>query len=159
MSEKQLEKQPEKSTELETPDSKKDESAPTKTEEIVKVVARVIASEFSGPIPPPNIIEGYEKVLPGSADRILKMAEEQSEHRQEMEKIAVNAESRDSLLGIVCALILALACLITAAIIVFMVPTAAGATFAAVLGAGGIGSIIGVFLTNTRRNRKSDSGK
>ena len=55
-------------------------------EQVRQVVAEVIRSEFSGPIPPPNIIKGYEEVLPGSADRILAMAEKQSNHRQEMEK-------------------------------------------------------------------------
>lgn len=44
---------------------------------INQVIAK-IQSEYSGPIPPPNIIKGYEQVLPGSADRILKMAEKQS---------------------------------------------------------------------------------
>ncbi len=29
----------------------------------------------SGPIPPPGMLRGYEDVLPGSADRILSMAE------------------------------------------------------------------------------------
>ena len=40
----------------------------------------------SGPIPPPSMMEQYEGTLPGSADRILKMAENQSEHRQSLEK-------------------------------------------------------------------------
>jgi len=31
--------------------------------------------EFSGPIPPPAVMDGYEKVLPGAAERILKMEE------------------------------------------------------------------------------------
>ena len=43
--------------------------------ETKKVIAEVIQGEFSGPIPPPSIIEGYERVLPGSADRIITMAE------------------------------------------------------------------------------------
>ena len=30
---------------------------------------------FSGPIPPPGMMRDYENVLPGSADRILTMAE------------------------------------------------------------------------------------
>ena len=38
-----------------------------------------------GPIPPASEFAKYEKVLPGSADRILKMAEKQSSHRQNME--------------------------------------------------------------------------
>ena len=53
--------------------------------EIKKVVMEMAKAEFSGPIPPPSIIEGYERVLPGSADRIISMAEKQSEHRQKME--------------------------------------------------------------------------
>ncbi len=32
--------------------------------------------QYSGPIPHPSIVERYERTLPGSADRILSMAEE-----------------------------------------------------------------------------------
>lgn len=67
---------------------------------IRKVVAQVIESEFSGPIPPPNIMRGYEEILPGAADRILSMAERQSQHRQDMEKKIVEAEARDSYHGV-----------------------------------------------------------
>jgi uncharacterized membrane protein len=38
-----------------------------------------VAMAFSGPVPPPSIMEGWERVLPGSADRILKMAEKQQD--------------------------------------------------------------------------------
>lgn len=34
-------------------------------------------SIFSGPIPSPEILERYEKLLQGSADRILTMAEKE----------------------------------------------------------------------------------
>jgi len=40
----------------------------------------------SGPIPHPIILRQYEELLPGAADRIIKMAEKQAEHRQELEK-------------------------------------------------------------------------
>jgi uncharacterized membrane protein len=33
-------------------------------------------SQYSGPIPPPESLEYYENILPGAADRILRMAEE-----------------------------------------------------------------------------------
>ena len=55
-------------------------------EHVRQVVTQVIQSEFSGPLPPPNIIKGYEDILPGAADRILSMAENQAKHRQEIEK-------------------------------------------------------------------------
>ena len=37
---------------------------------------------FQGPIPPPNVLEAYERLVPGAAERILKMAENQAAHRQ-----------------------------------------------------------------------------
>lgn len=58
-----------------------------KNEEVKQVVKTVIQEiEFSGPMPPPNILSGYEKILPGAADSILTMTETQSRHRQQMEK-------------------------------------------------------------------------
>lgn len=51
-------------------------------EKKVKFIKKLaISQEFSGPVPPPDILEGYEKCLPGSADRILAMAEKEQSHR------------------------------------------------------------------------------
>ena len=71
----------------------------------------VAAASFhhSGPIPDPMTLERYDSLLPGAADRIIRMAEEQSAHRKEMEKIVVKSRTRDSLLGIISGFILALA--------------------------------------------------
>ena len=54
---------------------------------------------FIGPIPPPDVMEQYEKTLPGSADRILKMAENQSKHRQSLEKQRLFFSNREVHLG------------------------------------------------------------
>lgn len=40
---------------------------------------------FSGPLPPPEMLAQYEAVLSGGADRIVKMAEDQSSHRRRLE--------------------------------------------------------------------------
>jgi uncharacterized membrane protein len=40
---------------------------------------------WSGPIPPPSAMEGYERAMPGSVDRIIGMAERQASHRQSIE--------------------------------------------------------------------------
>lgn len=40
---------------------------------------------MSGPLPPPQQLMGYEQVLPGSAERIIRMAEEQAAHRRGLE--------------------------------------------------------------------------
>ena len=56
----------------------------------------VISQEFkfAGPIPPPGLLEAYEKVLEGSADRILKRAESQTTHRQSMEQQSLSLEKQ-----------------------------------------------------------------
>jgi len=38
-------------------------------------------TSFSGPIPPPDMLERYEKALPGSADRIVAIAENEQKIR------------------------------------------------------------------------------
>ncbi|WP_278925353.1 DUF2335 domain-containing protein [Staphylococcus auricularis] len=54
------------------------------------LIRDIIASEVSltksGPLPDPKDFEEYEEVLPGSADRIVKMAEKNQSHRIEIEK-------------------------------------------------------------------------
>lgn len=44
------------------------------------------AEYYKGPLPHPSIVQKYEEILPGAADRIIKMAEEQAGHRQKLEK-------------------------------------------------------------------------
>jgi len=49
------------------------------------VVQHAVAMQLSGPLPPPEILGGYEQVVPGSAQRILSMAELNQTHRHAME--------------------------------------------------------------------------
>jgi uncharacterized membrane protein len=55
---------------------------------------------FTGPIPPPAVLAGYEQVLPGAANRIITMAERQSEHRQSLEQQVVTANIRHAEIGL-----------------------------------------------------------
>lgn len=47
--------------------------------------AVTIATKFSGPIPHPQILEAYERILPGSADRLITAFENQYKHRMLLE--------------------------------------------------------------------------
>jgi len=40
---------------------------------------------YSGPVPPPQLVREWEAIVPGSADRLLTMAENQSNHRIDIE--------------------------------------------------------------------------
>lgn len=68
---------------------------------------RITASSFSGPLPPPEVLAAYEEALPGSAERIIRMAEEQGSHRREMEKQEITANIKSQTRGQYLAFVLA----------------------------------------------------
>ena len=57
------------------------------------------AASFSGPLPPPSEFGEYNRVHPGSADRILAMAENEQQHRISTERTALAASVQSSKLG------------------------------------------------------------
>lgn len=57
---------------------------------------RVESMSYSGPIPHPMLLKEFNDVIPNGADRIMAMAEKQSEHRINIEDKVVNANNRDS---------------------------------------------------------------
>ncbi len=52
------------------------------------------AVSFQGPIPPPELLREYNDIVPDGADRIMKMAESQSQHRIELESIVIKGDDR-----------------------------------------------------------------
>lgn len=50
-----------------------------------------ITQQWQGPLPPPAALESFERVIPGSADRILTMAEKEQGARIAHEKTALDA--------------------------------------------------------------------
>ncbi|MEW6490361.1 MAG: DUF2335 domain-containing protein [Thermodesulfobacteriota bacterium] len=61
--------------------------------------AKLTATLFNGPLPPPDAFEHYERTLPGAANRILAMAERQEAHRHAIEGDAVRAKIRQAYVG------------------------------------------------------------
>lgn len=69
-------------------------------QEVVQRVLQFVRSEyFSGPIPPPRHLQQYDEISPGSANRIISMAEKAQEHNISMEAKLVAAEISDQKLG------------------------------------------------------------
>ena len=62
--------------------------------------------QFSGPLPPPNVLIKYEEATSGAADRIISMAEKQAQHRQTLEEKVVNSNIHNERLGMYFAFIL-----------------------------------------------------
>ena len=54
--------------------------------------SQLVATQFSGPLPPPSILRGYDDVCPGFAERIVKMAEDEGDHRRDLERQMVKSD-------------------------------------------------------------------
>lgn len=134
-------------------DNDSEEGDEERKSEVRAIVSQVI-SEYSGPIPPPSIMSGYENLLPGASDRILRMAEEQAEHRRNMERMMVESEVKNSRLGIISALAICFSVLLVALLMVLIVPNAAGVIVGGLLGASGLTSIVFVFIRETKVDHK-----
>lgn len=75
---------------------------PEKQKEASKIITSISvkeASSFSGPLPPPSILSGYNDVIENGAERLMKMAEKQSTHRIDREKHVVREELKQSKTG------------------------------------------------------------
>lgn len=61
-------------------------------------ISRAIHREFSGPMPPGELLEDYEKIQKGFANRLIQFTEKEQEHRHQIENkglhAAINAEMR-----------------------------------------------------------------
>jgi uncharacterized membrane protein len=52
---------------------------------VIQQAALQMRLTFNGPLPPPEVLAGYNDALPNGADRIVKLAEEQAAHRRRLE--------------------------------------------------------------------------
>ena len=106
---------------------------PENEREVLSEALFVRQEMFAGPLPHPQSFKEYEEVLPGSADRILKMAEKQQEHRSILERSVVENNNRIAVRGQIFGFI------------VFILGIAAGVFFVLQ----GMKVFGGIFLTST----------
>lgn len=64
-----------------------------------RVSAEIQSATFLGPIPHPAILEGYEKIVPGAAERILIMAESSMKHQQQYDNALLEASKKQAARG------------------------------------------------------------
>ena len=107
---------------------------------------------FSGPIPHPSILAGYEKVLPGLAHRIMMMAETQSKHRQKLESGVITWDKIKSAIGLVFAFFI----VIFALFLSYKIVIIGKPYFAGFIAAFPLVAIVGAFIYQTRDRSDSD---
>jgi uncharacterized membrane protein len=67
-----------------------------------------VEATFSGPLPPPSLLAKYSEIIPNGAERIMVMAEKQSQHREQLEARVVNGNVANQTRGSYFAFIIAL---------------------------------------------------
>ena len=63
--------------------------------------SQAVLTAYSGPLPPPEILEKYKEIYPDAPAIIFDTFKKQSEHRMSLEKKVINAGSLNSTLGII----------------------------------------------------------
>lgn len=121
---------------------------------IISVVERRL-EHFQGPVPHPSILEGYENLVPGSADRIISQAERQTDHRIHLEQTVINADVSRSKLGIWLGFILSSLAILGGTVLVALGHDWAGTTIATAA----VASLAGVFVYGTRARSKERQAK
>lgn len=118
------------------------------------ITTTATASSFEGPIPPPQVLQQYNSIVPGAAERILLMAEKQSDHRMDLEKRVVYSNIKKSYVGMGLATVIALYGLyIAKEIAINGNPATAG-----IIAALDIGGLISIAIYNVQ-SQKSERNK
>lgn len=120
---------------------------PAKVQEATEHIGQVVVSELyqefhQGPLPTPKLLGGYDQVLPGSAERIMLMAEREQAHRHTQEGRLIGGEIGLKVVGQV----LAFAALILMICLLAYMVSQGAAVQAATLGAVMVTGVIGLFL-------------
>lgn len=115
-----------------------------------RAVVQTQSIAFSGPIPPPAHLEQYERILPGAAERILKMAEEQSAHRRSLETKVIDSGVISSNRGLWFGFIIGLAGFSIVGYSAYLGYEA----LAGIIAALDLGSLVGVFVYGSRQRKQ-----
>ena len=113
----------------------------------------VAAEQYVGPLPHPSHLKQFEEIRPGAADRIIKMAERQAAHRQELESRIVVSNLKLEAKGQWFAFGITLAIVGGGFYVISQGYSIAG--LVPMIGA--IATLAGVFVYGKRRSRKDQS--
>jgi uncharacterized membrane protein len=113
------------------------------------ILSKVSVTEYSGPFMPPDILKECEKIVPGSAKKIIDMALKDSEHQRIIEDKIVSRKLNQISAGQWFAFIIACLALIAATVAALFGQT----SFAITLITIDLVGLVSVFMYGTYRGR------
>jgi uncharacterized membrane protein len=116
-----------------------------------------ITQSFSGPLPPPSVLREYNEIIPGLADRIVALAEKQTEHRIGIETKIIESDISQSRAGLVCGITVAIMCVGAGMTCILYGHDWAGTTLAT----GAVGGLVYTFIygTASRKAERTEKAK
>lgn len=114
-------------------------------------VQQTVSVEFSGPLPPPAVMERYEAILPGAAERLMQEAEKASAHERIMNEKALTAATREAFMGQIFAFGIGTIGIIASVIIAIKGSGIGSDIAAAILGGGTLASMVTIFIKGRER--------
>ena len=111
-----------------------------------------VMTAFQGPLPSPEILQGFENVLPGAAERIMTMAEKEQSSRHSLEKKVSTASVIAMIIGVVFAF---LGLLIVSGLIYYSL-TLGNSEVAIALATTALGTVVMAFLGYRKVRKKQE---
>jgi uncharacterized membrane protein len=116
--------------------------------EVVNTAIEIVREEFSGPIAHPRHLREYEEIVPGSAERIIAMAEKQQNHNIDIQRDALEGALKDERLGMI------LGCIIL--VVIVIAAYVAGTVYnnnilAGILIAGAVLNVVALLINRSRK--------
>ena len=108
----------------------------------------------AGTLPSPEALRRYDELIPGSAERIFLLAEDQTRQRYELERAQIEADTVKTYVALGTAAGIAALCVVLGFIIVV-----AGNEVGAFIATLGIALFAGVFLYTSRDRRQSPQSR
>lgn len=123
-----------------------------KTRSVIVELMLSRTEEHSGPLPSPDYLERYDKIIPNGGERIMQMAEKQQNHRIKIENKVITSQSRQSVLGQIFGFILGIAGLASSTYLALNGQT----TVAGIIGGTTVVGLVSVFVIGKKRQHKED---
>ena len=128
---------------------------PEEQQKVIKSITFSSFQSYSGPLPAPESLEKYNKILPDGAERIMRMAENQSNHRISIENIVISGQVKQSGRGQIFGLIIAFVA-IGASILLSMF---GHEIVAGIIGGGSVVGLVTVFVVGRKEQKEQLSEK
>jgi len=106
---------------------------------------------YSGPLPHPQLLKQYDECVPGSANRIIKMAEKQMAHRHKIEDRSLEYSHKQITKGQILGFFICFLSLASGTLCALKGAIIPGSLF----GTAGVAGLAAVFVYGSRRKEKA----